>query len=261
MHEMKIFEDPQFGEIRTIAEGTTVLFCGSDVAVALGYNNPRKALIDHCKGVTKRDTLTNGGVQTMSFITEGDVYRLIARSNLPNAVRFECWVFEEVLPSIRQTGGYLVGEDVLSEEELLEKALEVAHRKVAEVRRRNATLEAQNIIHSQQLSEMQPKARYHDLILQNKSTLSVTLIAKDYGMSAIRMNKLLHELGVQYRQGDAWLPYQRYAVQGYTQSRTHAIDAESSKTSTYWTQKGRLFLYNLLKLHGILPMIERSMTA
>ncbi|HRY14115.1 MAG TPA: phage antirepressor KilAC domain-containing protein, partial [Syntrophomonadaceae bacterium] len=84
-------------------------------------------------------------------------------------------------------------------------------------------------------------------------------IAKDYGMSGKAFNKLLHELGVQYKMGDTWLLYQQYADQGYTQSRTHAIDAEKSRMHTYWTQKGRLFLYDLLKnRRGLLPMIERN---
>ena len=88
--------------------GDRVLFCGSDVAKALGYANSRKALIDHCKGVTKRDTLTSGGTQSLSYIPEGDVYRLMTHSKLPSAERFETWVFDEVLPIIRKTGGYVV---------------------------------------------------------------------------------------------------------------------------------------------------------
>lgn len=103
---IQIYQNEQFGAIRTIEENGKVLFCGSDVAKALGYANPRKALGDHCKGVTKRDTLTDGGAQSLSFIPEGDLYRLITHSKLPTAEKFEKWVFDEVLPSIRKTGGY-----------------------------------------------------------------------------------------------------------------------------------------------------------
>lgn len=107
MKELKIFENEAFGEIRTLeTDDGKVLFCGADIAKALGYSNPRKALADHCKGVTKCDTLTKGGKQSLSFIPEGDVYRLIAHSKLPNAVKFESWVFDEVLPTIRKTGSY-----------------------------------------------------------------------------------------------------------------------------------------------------------
>lgn len=107
MNELKIFENTEFGQVRTMEENGNILFCGSDVAEALGYSNTRKALIDHCKGVTKRDTLTKGGKQKLSFIFEGDLYRLIVHSKLPSAEKFEKWVFEEVLPSIRKTGAYI----------------------------------------------------------------------------------------------------------------------------------------------------------
>lgn len=105
-NQLRIFENPAFGSIRTIEEDGKILFCGKDICSALGYSNARKAIGDHCRGVTKRDTPTESGIQEMNFIPEGDVYRLIARSRLPAAEKFERWVFDEVLPSIRQTGGY-----------------------------------------------------------------------------------------------------------------------------------------------------------
>lgn len=106
MNQLQVFNNEQFGQVRMLEESGTVLFCGADIAKALGYVNPRKALSDHCKGVTKRDTPTASGVQEMSFIPEGDVYRLIVRSNLPAAEQFERWVMDEVLPTIRKTGTY-----------------------------------------------------------------------------------------------------------------------------------------------------------
>ena len=109
---------------------------------------------------------------------------------------------------------------------------------------------------SQLISELKPKATYYDLVLQNKSTLSVTKIAKDYGKSAKWMNAKLHDYGVQFKQGDQWFLYQDYAKLGYTQSTTHVIDDEHSRMMTKWTQKGRLFIYETLKAHGILPLIE-----
>lgn len=106
MNNLQLFENPEFGKIRTLEEDGKVLFCGKDVAKALGYAVPRKALFDHCKGVLKRNALTEGGEQEMSFIPESDVYRLITHSKLETAQRFEAWVFEEVLPAIRKTGCY-----------------------------------------------------------------------------------------------------------------------------------------------------------
>ena len=106
MNELQIFNNPEFGEIRTLEDGGKVLFCGSDVAKALGYTNPSKALSDHCKGVTKRYTPTKSGTQEMSFIPESDLYRLSFGSKLPTAERLTDWVVEEVIPTIRKTGGY-----------------------------------------------------------------------------------------------------------------------------------------------------------
>jgi len=124
---------------------------------------------------------------------------------------------------------------------------------------KNEQLQLQNAQKDQIIKELQPKATYYDLVLQNKSLLSISKIAKDYGMSARKLNKLLHELGVQYKQGDCWLLYAKYQDKGYTQSKTHAIDSEISKMHTYWTQKGRLFIYETLKNKlGILPLIERD---
>lgn len=106
MNSLQIFNSEEFGEIRTIEIDGKPYFVGTDVAKALGYSNPRKAIIDHCKGVTKRDTPTSSGIQSMSYINEGDLYRLIMKSKLPSAEKFESWVMDEVLPTIRKTGSY-----------------------------------------------------------------------------------------------------------------------------------------------------------
>ena len=102
----RVFENEEFGKVRTIVENGEVLFCGTDVARALGYSIPSKAINTHCKGVSKMEAPTNGGVQKLLFITEGDVYRLIVHSRLDSAIRFERWVFDEVLPTLRKTGMY-----------------------------------------------------------------------------------------------------------------------------------------------------------
>lgn len=106
MNELQIFNSEEFGDIRTAEIDGKPYFVGTDVAKALGYSNPRKAILDHCKGVTKRDTPTSSGVQSMSYINEGDLYRLIMKSKLPSAEKFEAWVMDEVLPTIRKTGSY-----------------------------------------------------------------------------------------------------------------------------------------------------------
>ena len=254
-NELQVFTNEQFGEVRTVEEDGKVLFCGNDIAVALGYSNPRKALIDHCKGVTKRDTLTAGGTQSVSFIPEGDVYRLIVSSKLPKAQEFERWVFDDVLPTIRKHGLYTTDE-LLDNPDMMIAALEALK---AERAARKA-LEAENKVQAQQIAEFQPKASYYDVVLNCKDLMSVSKIAKDYGKSAVWLNALLHEYGVQYKQGDIWLLYQKYAEMGYTSTKTHVVNGSDgqphSKVNTAWTAKGRLFIYDLLKSHGILPLIE-----
>ncbi|GGJ86298.1 AntA/AntB antirepressor [Lentibacillus kapialis] len=138
-----------------------------------------------------------------------------------------------------------------SPEMVMKRAMDYLNERVEQ-------LETQNLVLTQQNNELQPKASYYDMVLQNKSLLSVSKIAKDYGMSAIKLNKLLHELGVQYKQGDIWLLYAKHQDKGYTQTTTHVIDADKSRVQTKWTQKGRLFIYSLLKEQGIFPLIERE---
>lgn len=138
-----------------------------------------------------------------------------------------------------------------SPEMVMKRAMDYLNERVAK-------LQVSNLVLEQQVQELQPKASYYDLVLQNKSLLSVSKIAKDFGMSAIKLNRMLHELRVQYKQGDIWLLYAKYQDKGYTQTHTHVIDADKSRVMTKWTQKGRLFIYELLKQEGILPLIERD---
>ena len=247
------FADSEFGTVRIIEENGKYLFCGMDIAKALGYANHRAALQQHCKGVVKRDALSHGGIQEFSFISEGDVYRLIVHSKLPSAERFEKWVFDEVLPAIRKHGAYATDE-LLQNPDLLEQALNA----LAAEHEKRTELEAKNEIQRGIIREMEPKASYYDIILRTKNAVPITLIAKDYGMSATQMNRILHALGIQYRVGGTWMLYQKYAGEGYTVTHTYIIDQRTSRMHTCWTQKGRLFLYDLLCDHGIYPVMERS---
>ena len=129
-------------------------------------------------------------------------------------------------------------------------------------RAKNAELTTTISIQEQQIAEMKPKASYYDVVLNCKDAVSITTIAKDYGKSGRWFNEYLHNLGVQFRQGKIWLLYQKYAQHGYTTTKTHTYSGNDgtmhSKVHTYWTQKGRLFIYELLKDHGILPLIEQE---
>lgn len=144
-----------------------------------------------------------------------------------------------------------VEKDYNSPEKIMARALRIAEEKLS-------TLQLTVNTQSQQIKELQPKASYYDIILQNKTLMSITKIAKDFGLSGRRLNEILKENKVQYKQGDIWLLYQKYAQLGYTQTRTELLSGgEIAKVHTYWTQKGRLFIYDLLKNKlGILPLIE-----
>lgn len=171
MNELQVFENAQFGQVRIIEENGKPLFCGSDVAKALGYMRPADALAQHCKGSVKRRLLTAGGEQDAKFIPEGDVYRLIARSKLPAAERFEKWVFDEVLPSIRKNGGYIAGQENMTDDELLANALMVAQRKIAA---RDKQIEVQE----KQIEAMHPKALFADAVSASKTSILIGDLAK-----------------------------------------------------------------------------------
>ena len=261
MNNLQIFNNDRFGEIRTVEDGGKVLFCGSDVAKSLGYTNPNKAINDHCRAITKCSTPISGKVQEINFIPEGDVYRLITHSKLPTAQEFEHWVFDEVLPSIRRNGAYMTDstlEQALTSPDFL---IQLA-TKLKEEKAKNAQLETTVAVQNQQILELKPKASYYDVVLNCKDLLSTTEIAKDYGKSAKWLNNQLHEMGIQFKQGFTWLLYQKYAEKGYTSTKTQTFSGNDgaihSKTHTYWTQKGRLFIYDTLKAAGIVPTIERE---
>lgn len=255
MNELQIFSFDS-NEVRTVVVNEEPYFVGKDVAEVLGYTNTRDALNRHVddedkKNLTSRNTtLENLPNRGLTAVNESGLYSLIFSSKLDSAKRFKRWVTSEVLPAIRKHGIYAtdsVIEQTMKNPDYIITVL-TEFKKERESR----------LVAEQQVQELKPKATYYDLVLQNKSLLSVSKIAKDYGMSTMRMNKLLHELGVQYKQGDIWLLYAKYQDKGYTQTSTYALDEEHSKVSTKWTQKGRLFIYDLLKDEGILPTIEKQ---
>ncbi|ELB47410.1 hypothetical protein OKE_03115 [Enterococcus faecium EnGen0043] len=245
MNTPQIFNFEQ-NEVRTFLENDVPYFVANDVAKTLGYKNPSKATNDHCKKAIEtwgNDSL--GRRQKFKIIPESDVYRLIIKSNLPSAEKFEAWVMEEVLPQIRKHGMYATDELLNNPDLLIEVATKLKEERTL------------RLVAEQKVAEMQPKVNYHDIILANKSVTPISFIAKNYGMSAIQMNKLLHDFGIQYRQGKAWLLYAKYQNEGYTHIEMVPVQGtDNLKPIMKWTQKGHLFLYNFLKEHDILPNIE-----
>lgn len=257
MSELQVFQNAEFGSVRTATIDGEPYFVGKDVATILGYSNPRDAISknvdDEDKGVAKCDTL--GGRQEILFINESGLYSLILRSQLPAAKRFKHWVTSEVLPAIRRHGMY-VTEDLIANPDLAIAAFQALKAE----REKRIALEEAVAIQAQQIAELKPKASYYDAVLKCKDAVNISVIAKDYGWSAQRMNEYLHQKGVQYKQADIWLLYQKHAGCGYTKTNTHVYEdtcgREHTKVHTKWTQKGRLFIYELLKADGVYPQIE-----
>lgn len=197
-----------------------------------------------------------------NFLTESGVYKLILRSHKPEAERFGDWVTDEVLPSIRKNGAYIRNQENMTADEIMARGL-LAAQKIIVAKEQEIQFKDKQLLYQQKvISELQPKANYVDMILQNKSLVLITQIAKDYGMSGRAFNKLLNKLGVQYKVGDQWVLYAKYQACGYVHSRTiefrHRDGTTDVKMQTEWTQKGRLFLYETLKKEGYLPLIEAA---
>lgn len=257
MSELQVFQNAEFGSVRTATINGEPYFVGKDVATILGYSNPRDAISKHVddedKGVAKCDTL--GGRQEILFINESGLYSLILRSQLPAAKRFKRWVTSEVLPAIRRHGMYAT-EELIANPDLAIAAFQALKAE----REKRIALEEAVAVQAQQIAELKPKASYYDVVLKCKDAVNISVIAKDYGWSAQRMNEYLHQKGVQYKQADIWLLYQKHAGCGYTKTNTHVYEdtcgREHTKVHTKWTQKGRLFIYGLLKADGVYPQIE-----
>lgn len=241
MNELQIFNSPEFGEIRTIEENGKVMFCGSDVARALGYKNPTKAIADHCKGTVERRTNDSlGRQQVMKFIPEGDIYRLAAKSELPGAERFESWIFDEVLPAIRKHGAYMTPEKLeevilnpdtmiklctaLKDEQDKRKALEAA----------NAALIVDNAV-------MQPKADYFDELVDRNLLTNFRETAKQLGIKEKDFVRFLLDKKYIYRdKRGKIMPYAQYTESGLFEIKESFNEKTKwSGTQTLITPKGR----------------------
>ena len=240
----QIFKNEEFGQIRTCMVDGETYFVGKDVASALGYVNPNKAMIDH---VDDEDKLTSrivmaGQNRQVIIINESGLYALILSSKLESARRFKRWVTSEVLPAIRQNGRYELEQQVVKVEE------------------QNRELESRNAYLEDISAYQKPLTDYARHILSSKQTVTVTQIAQDYGFTAVRFNELLMHLRIQHKVGGQWILYAPHVHRGYVQSFSSYYvkpDGEVQvKVHTRWTQSGRLFLYEELKKAGILPLIE-----
>lgn len=248
-------------EVRTIQKNGEPWWVLADVCKVLDLSNPSK-VADRLEPDEKANFELGLRGGATNCINESGLYAVILRSDKPQAKPFRKWVTNEVLPSIRKHGAYMT-------DQTLERALtspdfliELATQLKAEQAQRKQ-LETTVAVQNQQIAELQLKASYYDVVLNCKDLISIGKIAKDYGWSAQKLNEYLHKHGVQYKQGKTWLLYQKYAGMGYTSTKTHTYHGDdgmehAAEPHTYWTQKGRLFIYDLLKSDGIYPLIERE---
>jgi anti-repressor protein len=251
----------QANNLRTFLKDGEPWFVAKDVCEVLEIKNSRDALSrldEDEKDVALTDTPS--GQQSMNVVNEYGLYNLILTSRKPEAKQFKRWVTHEVIPSIRKHGGYIATNEDDSDEDILAKAVLVAQKTIEKKNQVIAGLETKTAVLEQQIAEYEPRLNYLDTILNSKDTVAISQIAEDYGMSANRMNKLLHQHGIQYKINGQWLLYSKHKGLGYTKSKPvdikHSDGSYSVKLNTRWTQKGRLFIYETLKKHDILPLMD-----
>ena len=278
MSEITIFSNEQFGDIRTAGTAENPLFCLNDICKVLELDQVSRvksrlseAGVTSIKvGVqtgTKKDGTPSIQKMDMTFINEMNLYKVIMRSDKPQAEPFQDWVCGEVLPSIRKNGGYIAA-DGLSDEEIMAKALMVAQKTIErkqienrELKKENIRLENENIQLIAENQELKNAKSYLDIIMSSRRLMTMKQIAQDYGMSAQALNKKLAEMRIQYSCNGQWILYAPYKDKGYVSSVTVDITRADGRPDvvlhTEWTQAGRKFLYEELKKLGIIPMLER----
>lgn len=262
MEEIKIFNSPQFGEIRTAGTSEQPMFCLADVCHSLGLS---------AKGVNQRlgdEVISNypiidnlGRIQQALFVNEDGLYDVILDSRKPQAKAFRKWVTSEVLPAIRKTGGYIATTQDDTPEEIMARALTIAQHTLAKREERLKQLEADNA-HKQATIELQeqeikaaaPKVKVFDDYISSDGTSTTTQIAKEYGWGAETLNKKLREMGVQYKQNGQWILYAKYDGKGYTQSKPVTFTRSDGRTCTQmqtrWTARGRELIHSLIPLRN-----------
>ena len=223
-NNLQIFNSSDFGEIRTAVKDGEPYFCLADVCKALDISNSHnvKSRLT-IKGVATMDTLTKGGMQSIVFISEPNLYKVIFQSRKPEAEKFADWVTSEVLPSIRKHGAYATPttiDNIIADPSNAIKLLQALN----DEREKSQSLETELIKSSRVIETMKPKVSYYDKILKNPSLMNTTVIAQDYGMSARGFNKKLHDLHIQYKIGKQWILYAEYLDKGYVHSETFEVE-------------------------------------
>lgn len=240
MNQMEIFKNPEFGSIRVIEENGKYLFCGADVARALGYVKPQNAISTHCKGALKRGTLTERGTQQLLFIPEGDLYRLIVHSKLPSAERFERWVFDEILPTIRKHGAYLTKEKLWEVATSPEALMKICSDLLAE-REANVSLRKEN-------AQLEGKAAFYDLFIDLKHSTNLRTTAKELDVPERRFVRFLLEKRFVYRTASGnVLPYANVKNAGLFCVKDYCNHGHTG-SYTLVTPKGKIYFAQLREM-------------
>ena len=244
---LQIFNSKDFGQIRTVEINGKLYFVANDVARALGYKRPADAVTAHCKGSVKHRCLTDAGEQELKVIPEGDIYRLTTRSKLPSAEKFESWVFDEVVPSIRTNGGYIVGQETLSDDELMAKAILVAQKKIKE---RDQIIEQQK----QKIEADRPKTIFADAVSASHTSILIGDLAKlicqnGYQIGQKRLFQWMRDNGYLMVSGSSRnMPKQKYVEQGLFEIKESNVqNPDGSVRITRTTKvsgKGQLYFVN-----------------
>lgn len=250
MNELRIFENEEFGLIRTVIIDGEPWFVGRDVAKSLGYKDTSDAVKTHVDSDDKltRQFTGSGQRRDMIIINESGIYSLIFGSQLPSAKKFKRWVTSEILPSIRKNGGYISGQETMTDDELLEKALLVAQRKIAE---RDKTISEQN----NKIQELSPKGAYFDAICDAKLLTNFRDSAKEIGMSQTQFTGYLKENGYVYATSKGELrPTEPYRASGLFQMKSY-VNPHNGFTGirTYLTPKGAQYFKLQFEVNELIP--------
>lgn len=263
MNELQIFNNSEFGQLRTVTINDEPWLVGKDVAAALGYSDTFGALKKHVDDEDKQNCQNDSfeSNRGMTVINESGMYSLVLSSKLPTAKKFRRWVTSEVIPSIRKHGAYITTDTLdkmIATPEFGIKLLTA----LKDEQEKNRALEAENALQKQAIADFEPIKQYVDTILESKGTLATTQIAADYGMSAQQLNRVLKEEGIQWNVNGQWILRKKYMGMGLTSSKTiqftHADGRPDTRVQTVWTQKGRIRIHEILTARGITAVMDRE---
>lgn len=269
--KIQVFQNEQFGEIRTVNYNGEPWFVAKDVCDILGISNPTDALN---KGLEdfERARFNLGRQGEANIISESGFYTLVLRSRKSIAKPFRLWVTQEVLPQIRKTGGYIpttINAVPMTDEQIMaqaliiaQKTIETRNQEIAAAKQAIAQKDCELVKANDKINIMEPKADYYDTVLRAEGLITISCIADDYGISGKAMNQLLHEWGIQYKRGKKWYLYDKYKGLGYignsTYDGTHTDGTPATFTNMMWTELGRKFIHGEMKSHGYLTVAEQA---